>query len=141
MDGGTTSGYSLIGSVNSAIAPPIVMNAEMTAAKIGRSMKKCDSFTQYLLLVGHRGVAGTRGGGRGVQRQLVGLARGGDDRRRGVTCPDVVAGPRVGGCGLGAGRYVGAAARLGGVRRSGSAGRCTGAGRLIAVRSCRGAAG
>jgi hypothetical protein len=32
----------------------------MTAAKIGRSMKKCDSFTQNLL-VGHRGVCGTRG--------------------------------------------------------------------------------
>src|SRR6185437_16836516 len=45
MDGGTTSGYSLIGSVNSAIAPPIVMKAEMTAAKIGRSMKKWESFT------------------------------------------------------------------------------------------------
>src|SRR5581483_11480186 len=51
MDGGTTSGYSLIGSMNSAIAPPIVMNAEMTAAKIGRSMKKWESFTSGPLLV------------------------------------------------------------------------------------------
>src|ERR1700739_3994224 len=81
MDGGTTSGCSLTGSVNSAIAPPIVMNAEMTAAKIGRSMKKCDSFTQNLL-VGRRSVARTRGDGRGVQRQLVGMARGGRAGRR-----------------------------------------------------------
>src|ERR1700733_12945711 len=106
MDGGTTSGYSLIGSVNSAIAPPIVMNAEMTAAKIGRSMKKCDSFTQYLLLVGHCGVAGTRGGGRGVQRQLVGLARGGRAQGRAGA-----------GCCVGAGRLAVAGRRRGaGVR-------------------------
>jgi hypothetical protein len=35
----------------------------MTAAKIGRSMKKCDSFTQSLL-VGRRYIFGMRGIGR-----------------------------------------------------------------------------
>ena len=43
--GGTTSGYSLIGSLKSASRPAMVMNAEMTPAKIGRSMKKFDNFT------------------------------------------------------------------------------------------------
>ncbi len=38
-DGGTTCGYSLIGSLNIAIRPAIVMKVESTAAKIGRSMK------------------------------------------------------------------------------------------------------
>ncbi len=38
--GGTTSGYSAIGSRNNAIAPAIVMKADRTAAKTGRSMKK-----------------------------------------------------------------------------------------------------
>src|SRR5829696_10257888 len=47
-DGGTTSGYSLTGRLNSAMAPTMVMNAERTAAKIGRSIKKCESFTALL---------------------------------------------------------------------------------------------
>jgi len=34
--GGTTSGYSLIGSWNSEMAPPIRMISDSTAAKIGR---------------------------------------------------------------------------------------------------------
>ena len=42
--GGTTSGYSLMGSLKSARRPAIVMNAEMTPAKIGRSMKKLEMF-------------------------------------------------------------------------------------------------
>src|SRR5881394_2028812 len=47
-DGGTTSGYSLTGKLNSAMAPTIVTNADSTVAKIGRSMKKCESFTARL---------------------------------------------------------------------------------------------
>src|SRR4029077_8861740 len=41
--GGTTSGDSLIGSLNKRRRPAMVMNAEMTPAKIGRSMKKSDN--------------------------------------------------------------------------------------------------
>lgn len=38
--GGTTSGYSLIGSSGMAIRPAAKMMIDSTAAKIGRSMKK-----------------------------------------------------------------------------------------------------
>ncbi len=38
--GGTTSGYSLIGSSGMAIAPATKIRIDSTAAKIGRSMKK-----------------------------------------------------------------------------------------------------
>src|SRR5579883_2500912 len=41
-DGGTTSGYSEIGSCGIAIRPARKMTAEMTPAKIGRSMKNRD---------------------------------------------------------------------------------------------------
>src|SRR5690242_941668 len=41
-EGGTTSGYSLIGSVSIAIRPAMKITIESTAAKIGRSMKKRD---------------------------------------------------------------------------------------------------
>src|SRR5882672_12340107 len=44
-EGGTTSGYSATGNWNNAIAPAMVMKADRTAAKTGRSMKKCESFT------------------------------------------------------------------------------------------------
>ena len=39
-EGGTTSGYSLIGSPNMAIRPAMKITIDTTAAKIGRSMKK-----------------------------------------------------------------------------------------------------
>src|SRR5476651_2116410 len=42
--GGTTSGYSLIGSWNSEIAPTMKMRIERTPAKIGRLMKKSEMF-------------------------------------------------------------------------------------------------
>jgi len=38
-EGGTTSGYSEIGSWNIAINPARKINVEMTPAKMGRSMK------------------------------------------------------------------------------------------------------
>src|SRR6185312_8849150 len=38
-EGGTTSGYSLTGSANMAIAPAMKITMESTPAKIGRSMK------------------------------------------------------------------------------------------------------
>ena len=43
-DGGTTSGYSLTGSLKSAMPPAIRMNADSTEAKTGRSMKKLENF-------------------------------------------------------------------------------------------------
>src|ERR1700678_331295 len=42
--GGTTSGYSLIGSCGNAIRPARKIRAESTPAKIGRLMKNCESF-------------------------------------------------------------------------------------------------
>ncbi len=39
--GGAMSGYSAMGSVRWAMRPAIVSSTERTAAKIGRSMKKC----------------------------------------------------------------------------------------------------
>ncbi len=44
IEGGTTSGYSLIGSLNSESAPAIRMNPERTAANTGRSMKNFEMF-------------------------------------------------------------------------------------------------
>src|SRR5438105_14517147 len=45
--GGTTSGYSLIGSFHMAIKPTIKMIIESTPAKIGRRIKKCEKFIDY----------------------------------------------------------------------------------------------
>ena len=42
--GGTTSGYSLIGSWNSAMLPAINVSNESTAAKIGRVIKNLEKF-------------------------------------------------------------------------------------------------
>src|SRR5688572_5726253 len=42
--GGTTCGYSLIGSLNSAMAPAATIISDRTAAKIGRSMKNLETF-------------------------------------------------------------------------------------------------
>src|SRR5436190_18255164 len=47
MVGGTTSGYSLIGSRNMAINPTMKMIIESTPAKIGRRMKKCGNFMSF----------------------------------------------------------------------------------------------
>src|SRR5690349_16559310 len=44
-DGGTTSGYSEIGSCSMAISPARNKAMEITPAKIGRSMKNFDRFT------------------------------------------------------------------------------------------------
>src|ERR1044071_1449838 len=40
--GGAISGYCAIGSRGTAISPTITMTTARTAAKIGRSMKKCE---------------------------------------------------------------------------------------------------
>jgi hypothetical protein len=45
--GGTTAGYSLIGSFNNASAPPMTIPTERTMAKIGRVMKKDEKFTAH----------------------------------------------------------------------------------------------
>src|SRR5436190_24013607 len=45
--GGTTSGYSLIGSFHIAIKPTMKMTIESTPAKIGRRIKKCEKFIDY----------------------------------------------------------------------------------------------
>jgi len=42
--GGTTSGYSLIGSLNIASNPMTKIAMDNTPAKIGRLMKKCEKF-------------------------------------------------------------------------------------------------
>src|SRR5690554_2086808 len=48
-EGGTTSGYSLIGRIGIAIRPAAKITIESTAAKIGRSMKKWENFTAGIL--------------------------------------------------------------------------------------------
>src|SRR3990167_5329078 len=48
IDGGTTSGYSEIGSPRSEIRPAISISSDSTPAKIGRSMKNLDRFTKTL---------------------------------------------------------------------------------------------
>src|SRR5438045_9293162 len=48
MDGGTTSGYSEIGSPPTAIRPPMKISSEITPAKIGRSMKNFERFIVVL---------------------------------------------------------------------------------------------
>ncbi len=50
-EGGTTSGYSEIGSCVSAIRPARKMTTEITPAKIGRSMKNLDRFTGVSLVL------------------------------------------------------------------------------------------
>jgi hypothetical protein len=45
MTGGAISGYCAIGSRVKATAPRMTNTIDTTAAKIGRSMKKCDIFT------------------------------------------------------------------------------------------------
>src|SRR6187431_2804425 len=52
MDGGTTSGYSEIGSPRSAIRPAIRISSDSTPAKIGRSMKNLDGFISASLVFG-----------------------------------------------------------------------------------------
>src|SRR5260221_3437412 len=52
MVGGTTSGYSEIGSWNRDATPARKMTTEITTAKIGRSMKKRDRF---MILAAGRG--------------------------------------------------------------------------------------
>src|SRR3954468_22819848 len=55
-DGGTTSGYSLIGSPNIAIRPPMKMMIDRTAAKIGRSMKNRENRMDSALRGGRGGI-------------------------------------------------------------------------------------
>src|SRR5688572_7314888 len=44
IEGGTTSGYSAIGRLRSAIRPARKISSDRTPAKIGRSMKNLDRF-------------------------------------------------------------------------------------------------
>src|SRR5271154_5198979 len=55
MVGGAISGYCATGKVNKATAPIMVMKIDRTAAKIGRSMKKCE------ILMGLCSASGLRG--------------------------------------------------------------------------------
>src|SRR5271154_4824559 len=55
MVGGAISGYCATGKVSRATAPIIVMKIDRTAAKIGRSMKKCE------ILMGLCSAGGCRG--------------------------------------------------------------------------------
>src|SRR5206468_10562847 len=47
--GGTTSGYSLMGSRHTAIAPTMKITIESTPAKMGRRMKKWEKFMISLM--------------------------------------------------------------------------------------------
>ena len=61
MIGGAISGYCATGRRRNATPPRITNTMETTAAKIGRSMKKCEIFMRLpLFLCG----GGGRGGGR-----------------------------------------------------------------------------
>ena len=60
-DGGTTSGYSDTGRRNIASRPPTKMMIDITAAKIGRSMKNREMFMRNPLVCVVRGLRG-RGG-------------------------------------------------------------------------------
>ena len=62
--GGTTSGYSEIGSRRSAIIPPRKISTDSTPAKIGRSMKKRDRFTMRSLPGAPPAFRGARAAGR-----------------------------------------------------------------------------
>src|SRR3954469_4848544 len=63
MVGGVTSGYSLIGSERIAIRPPASIASDNTTAKIGRSIKKREKRTRFLLQrVGLPGCRRRRGG-------------------------------------------------------------------------------
>jgi hypothetical protein len=59
MTGGAISGYCAIGRRTSVTAPTITITIEITEAKIGRSMKKCEIFIapcdSLLLLRGRSG--------------------------------------------------------------------------------------
>ena len=50
--GGVICGYSAIGNVRNAKKPASRMNMEMTAAKIGRSMKKLENMGSVLFRPG-----------------------------------------------------------------------------------------
>src|SRR6266571_8772891 len=47
--GGTTSGYSEIGSAGSDSKPPMKISIDSTPAKIGRSMKNLEKFMRHLI--------------------------------------------------------------------------------------------
>src|SRR5439155_10831171 len=51
MVGGTTSGYSLMGSRHIAMKPTMKMRAESTPAKIGLRIKKCEKFISLCDLI------------------------------------------------------------------------------------------
>src|SRR5262249_53659200 len=60
MTGGAISGYCATGSRENATTPRITMTIETTAAKIGRSMKKCDIRMHYAYGVTDSEPAGRR---------------------------------------------------------------------------------
>src|SRR3954464_9081312 len=65
IEGGTTSGYSLIGKVKIAMAPVRKITIDRAAAKIGRSMKKREKRMTApddwrLAVGGYRVAAGSR---------------------------------------------------------------------------------
>src|SRR5271163_4874500 len=56
INGGAISGYCAIGSRANDTAPRITKTIEITAAKIGRSMKKCERRIPASIRLGLRGV-------------------------------------------------------------------------------------
>src|SRR5580704_14220415 len=89
---GVTCGYCAIGSLTIATRPVMVITSAITAAKIGRSMKKWESMNRLPLSLG-RGRRRSRVGGLWLGRRLNDLHRGtgrkphnafGDDRLAGA---------------------------------------------------------
>src|SRR6478735_7826788 len=72
-DGGTTSGYSLIGSSGIAIRPAAKITIDSTAAKIGRSMKNLEKSMSWVLLRASAAV-----GGRKLEKRRSGPPRAGE---------------------------------------------------------------
>src|SRR5471032_1464322 len=70
-DGGTTSGYSEIGSWNIEIRPTRKINTEITPAKIGRSIKNLEIVIKAVSGLGLRRGGVRRGCGFGGRRQHV----------------------------------------------------------------------
>src|SRR5437868_5595601 len=69
MLGGVIGGYSATGRLTAATAPPRAMTIDSTAAKIGRSMKKCENNAPVLRARGLLPAAD-------VRRRVGGQARG-----------------------------------------------------------------
>src|SRR5207249_11527433 len=87
--GGEIGGYCATGKENTAIAPVSVMTTDSTAAKIGRSMKKCENMSDASLseVRGQRSeVRGQRSEVRGERSEIRGERAEAEAERGEVSC-------------------------------------------------------